>query len=474
MKKNIYVFVLFIVFIGIVFLRFWKVPQIFYFGIDEEYQSLLALSIIKDFHVIWIGLSAANTGFYIGPGLVYLHSFLLWFTKGDPIILAYTASLIGTATTIVLFFVVKNLFNKKVAILTSIVYGLSSFIIVYDRRFWNSTLVPLTAILFFYSLVKFKKNSNWIIFIAFLLGLSFHIHASLFIFIPITITTLYYYNVVGKFSLRAGRIVLGALVFLAVYSPLVVFDLVHNFDNLKTPFRLLTGTGRGGRLSMIAKNIDTFQTTISRFWLNIDQPVLLTAVLFFVSVLVLIKFLLKKKTGTEKVLLIVLAFYLLMFIFYPGKLLDYYLLGFLPFFTLVCGLVLQKVNKYLLIIFIGIYVVINSVVILDMPINKGLTTKKNLIKQTLDKVKDRSFSLETNHEYLYFGGWRYLFEVYGKRPEKSQADEMFGWIYPNEITQEKPKLKVIVSDNEISTKEKPITVVESGIFKTYVFEEVEQ
>ena len=498
-NKVIFVVVLFC----FVFLRFLKVPELFYFGIDEEYQSLLALSIIKDFHVIWIGLSAANTGFYIGPGLVYLHSFLLWLSKNDPIILAYTASLIGVITAIVLYFVVKNLFNQKTALLSSILYALSSFVIVYDRRFWNSTLVPLTTILFYYALVKFKKNSRWIIFIAFLLGLSFHIHASLFIFIPIVLIAIFRNIVKHPPSLRSGHLpnqgfgvqnpvpsrlagtgtwvmkkikvgklylLISAAVFLIVYSPLIVFDLVHNFDNLKTPLRMLKGLGKSGGGSMIVDNIITLKTTLSRFWLNFNQPELLSIVLFIVSITLLILFILKRKNYQERILSVILGFYCLMFVFYPGKVLDYYYLGFLPFFAIVCGRFFEKINNYFLLVFIGIFAVANSVVVLNRPIDEGLAVKKELVVKTMSVVNNRSFSLDTNQKYLYFGGWRYLFEVYGKKPDQSQADEMFGWIYPKEISQEKPELRVIIADAEISIKEKLITVIKSGIYRAYVFE----
>lgn len=473
MRRNITVFILLIIFIGVVFLRFWKVPELFYFGIDEEYQSLLALSIIKDFHIIWIGLSAANTGFYIGPGLVYLHSFLLWLTKGDPIILAYTAPLIGIATIIVLFFVVKNLFNKKVAILTAIIYSLSSFIISYDRRFWNSTLVPLTVILLYYSLVKLKKNPGWIIFIAFLIGLSFHVHASLFIFIPIVLITIFRNIAMKKVKIGRWYYVISVVVFLIVYSPLIVFDLVHNFDNLKTPLRMLRGSGVAGTGLPIVTNIITFKITLTRYWLNLNLPELSSIIFFAVSILILIWFFLKRKNYQERILSIIIGFYLFMFIFYPGKVLDYYYLGFLPFFAIVGGRFFEKINSYLLLVFIGIVVIANSVVILNQPIDQGLAVKKELVVKTMSVVNNHSFSLDTNQKYLYFGGWRYLFEVYGKKPSKSQADEMFGWIYPKEISQEKPELKVIISDTEISIKEKPITVIKSGIYQAYVFENIE-
>ena len=465
-------FILIIIFLLIFFLHFWKVGELFYFGIDEEYQSLLALSIIKDFHVIWIGLSAANTGFYIGPGLVYVHSLLLWLSKLDPIILAYSASTISFLTLIVLFLVVKHLFDKKTAIITSVIYSFSSFILSYDRRFWNSTFVPITTILFFLSLVKSQKNPRWYILTAALLGFSFHINASLFIFIPILLVIMYnrLINCTHKKNLKISffTIVSSLIVFIMIYSPLIVFDFVHNFDNLKTPIRMLQNIGKEiGGLSFYS-NLQTMQSTLTNFWYMDSLPQIISLVIFLCSLTLIILFILRKKTFQEKILAIIIGFYLFVFMFYPGKILDYYYLGFFPFFAIVVSLFLKRFN-YIILLLLGFIFVVNSFVnLFNWPINSGLATKKELIKKTVSVIGNDSFYLETNQDYLYFGGWRYLFEAYGKRPASSQADTMFGWIYPKEISSEKPELKVIISTNKIQPKEKILKTIVEGSYLSYI------
>lgn len=460
--------VLLSIFCVIVFLRFWKVPQLFFFNIDEEYQSLLALSIIKDFHIIWIGLSAADTGFYIGPGLVYLHSLLLWISKLDPVILGYTASFIGSLTTLTLFFIVKYLFDKKTAIVTTIIYSFSTFVIYFDRRFWNSTVVPLITILLYFSFIKALKNTRWLILTFFLLGLSFHIHASLFIFIPIAIIVIYRYVLKNK-KIDLITIIFSVLIFLIVYSPLLVFDFVHNFDNLKTPIRMLKKLYGGNGELMIVKNFNVLKTTLAHFWFDTNQLLLISCLLFILSVIAIIYIFSKKKNNTEKTLAIIICLYLLMFIFYPGKILEYYYLGFFPFFALVIALFFKNLKSQVLIIIGIIYMSINIYLISNWPINNGLAAKKELIKKTMMIIGKKNYSLETNHKYLYFGGWRYLFEAYGKKPNQSQADEMFGWIYPKEISQEKPELKITISDSEINSNKKPLKIIRSGIYRSYVF-----
>ncbi|OGK26084.1 hypothetical protein A3D76_03670 [Candidatus Roizmanbacteria bacterium RIFCSPHIGHO2_02_FULL_37_9b] len=377
-------------------LRFWKIPELFFFDIDEEYQSLLALSIIKDFHPIWIGLSAANTGFYIGPGLVYLHALLLWIGKLDPVILGYSASVIAMITLITLYFVTKNLLDKKAGLIATSVYSFLPFVLIYDRRFWNSTLVPLISILIFYGLIKSTKNDYWYILLALLLGISFHIHASLLLYLPIIIITSIKRLFEVKRRPRPFIFLVSLVIFFVIYSPLIVYDFVHNFDNLKTPLRLLQTKSVGAKFN------------------------------------------------------------------------SYYLLGFIPLFSLFLAKYLKKINTGILLILFVIYVVVAFTTVLGWKTDSGLLAKKSLIKKSLQLVGKKSFRMDTSEKYLYFGGWRYLFEAYGKKPANSQADEMFGWIYQQDISNKKPDLKVIVTGKNKFKKREKDQVISSGIYKAII------
>lgn len=466
LSRNVffYIIVLFIIFI----LRFWKIGDLFFFGIDEEYQSLLALSIVKDFHVIWIGLSAANTGYFVGPGLVYIHALLLWISKLDPIILGYAASLTGVVTSLVLYGICHLFFHKRVAIIAPIIYGISSFVVIYDRRFWNSTFVPLTVLLFLFSYLKAQVNSRWYIFTAFLIASSFHIHASMFIFIPITLTVIFYQWKSKKLKLDLFTIISSVVVYFLITLPLAVYDIVHNYDNLKTPFRMIQQIGKGsGSGFSIFQNFIMFKNTLSQFWMSTSHHLFIIP-LFLFSICILLWFLLKKKSVCEQIISIIIGWYLLLLMFYPGKVLDYYYIGFFPFFAIVVGIFLKNVNKKILVLAISLFIIYNIRYLSMLPTTQGLESKKQLIKIVSKEIGDNSFYLSTNQDYLYFGGWRYLFEAYGKKPASSQADSMFGWIYNKEISSSKPQLEVMISNSEIVPIKKVLKEFKEGSYYTYI------
>ncbi len=465
-KENV---VLFFVFAFIFFLRIWQVSQHFFFGIDEEYQSLLALSIIKDFHIIWIGLSAANTGFYIAPGFVYFHSLLLWISKLDPLILGYAASVISFTTIVIFYFVVKHLFDKRIAIITTLIYSFSSFVMSYDRRFWNSTLVPLTVILFFLSFVKSEKNPRWYILTALLLGLSFHIHASLFIFIPIAILVILYRIFIAKQKISIIYHLSSIILFIILYFPLIVFDFVHNFDNLKTPFRMIAQFGKEGRGYSFFQHLQTIQSTLQQFWSSDSFSLLVNYSLLALIAIIFLWFFIKKKNGSEKMLFFIVLFYIFMFLFYPGMLLDYYFIGFVPFFSIIITLFLAQFYQISLIALAIMFILPNTTAFLQSSVDGNLESKKTVIQRTILALGNKPFYLETTETYVYFGGWRYLFEAYGKKPAASQADEMFGWIYPKEISAELPETKVLITtDSKFQPSETIIKKINSPPYISFI------
>ncbi len=454
---------LFLLFAVIAVLRFWNIGKLFFFGIDEEYSSLLAKTIIEHFHILWIGLSAANTGYYIGPGMIYVHAFLLRLSGLDPQILAYAASTIGVVNAAVLYLVGKTYFGKKTAWIATAIYSLSWFTVSYDRRFWNSSMIPLAVLLMFTALARTYKNPRWLIAVFMLLGLFFHIHASLFIFIPVIIACLILFRK-KKIKFDAVTVIGSAIGFLVFYFPLIVFDLVHNFDNLKTPLRMIASFGKsGGGGNLLLQHAQVLLSTFNTFWIGQDNGILIQIVFILLSLGIIGLFIRKKQTDAGQILSVIALAYLIMFVVYPGKILDYYFIGFFPFFAIMVGNTFEKIPGKILIPYGFIIAMYVCAIMISQPVNQGLTAKKVLISRVMEKLGNRSYELNTTHDYLYFGGWRYLFSAYGRTPAKSQADSMFGWIYQKEISDSKPQATVIVSDSPIKTGKNTIEV-HSGIY----------
>jgi len=479
----------FFVFSIIVFLRFWKAGEFFSFNFDEEYQALLAWSIVKDFHLIWIGVSASNIGFYLGPAFTYLNAFLFWLSKGDPISLAYFSSLLGIATIISIFYVVREFFSKKAAFLAGTIYGASALIIYFDRRFWNPGPIPLISIWMFYSLIKAKQNPRWFILTIALLAISFHIHLSLLVFFPLVI-----FFVIKQLKKITPLIWLSMISsYIVINLPLFVFDFVHNFDNLRSPLKLFSNSEQpltSLSLPKLVAHGRVFFHTLGRLWFirlntNIQEEQCLGfhcqitpghSFLIFFSVLILIWSIRKSFTNFKLLTLLSMIFLLVIsFAFYPGYAAEYYLLGIYPLFAVLAGLFLTKLPQVATLSIIVLFVIANCLTVFSTTQEPyGLMTRKKLIREVTEKVGDQNFYLATVGKsplkYHHYGGWRYLFQVYGKTPAQSYADEYFGWIYPKEIVSKKPPLKVVISEDiPYKTQQKPLHEFHQGVFYAYIF-----
>lgn len=102
----------------ILFLRLYRIVDLYTFGIDEEVIFLHAWEQVKDFHPIWIGVSVFQANYYLGPGLIYLTAFFLKISQGDLSILAYGAALTGLLTTYLVYYCGQTITgSRKVALL---------------------------------------------------------------------------------------------------------------------------------------------------------------------------------------------------------------------------------------------------------------------------------------------------------------------------------------------------------------------
>ena len=278
--------------------------------------------------------------------------------------------------------------------------------------------------------------------------------------------------------------------FLIIMSPLIVFDLVHNFDNFLVPYRLLTGEKNELApltVTSIINHSNTLISTLGRIWFlklntNLRQVALETETasisgnifLAMISSIALIWFIVKNRKPGYKIFLLPLIGYPLIFLLYPSYNPEYYLMSFITLLTIAIGYWLNTLPKIISYPFIIIFVIANILTVVTTTDDYGLTTRRELIKKTAPALKGKSFYLETagprdNPQYEY-AGWRLLYKIYGQTPAQSSIDSVLGWIYSDEISKSAPSLKlVIVQDMKPKFNSKPRYKFDSGVYGAYVF-----
>lgn len=434
--------------------RAYKLPEVFPYGADEEYQSTYARTISDDFHLVWIGVSAANTGFYLGPFWTYLTAGLITVSS-DPLIAGYFAAFLGAITAATIYLVGKDLLNKRAGLIAAIFYSLSPLVVYFDQKYWNPSSLPLLSILLLYSALKIKSNHNWLYLFVVCVGLIFHVHLSL---VPVALVLfIFAFRDIAKVGWR--KLALSIILFLLTISPLIVFDYYHDYSNITTPLRWSKISSDLPNNSV--DNAKRATSMLGRLWFlvpglssgNEARPVCSKGstttphvLLVFLSLLPVIIFTLSSNQGKKNkwgLLLSSLAL-ILPFIFYPGKNSEYYLLGLIPLYALIVGSTLARLKGTILYPLLLAFSLLAGRTIVNNDPAYGLSAKHDLIQETTSYLNGADFTLTEEGECHKYEGWRYLFTVYGDRPLRSSIDNSYGWLYEDEISSSPAKYSVTI------------------------------
>lgn len=436
-KEN---FFLILVFCLALLLRIYHLDRLYVFTTDEEYQTELAMTLVRNLHIIWIGVSAANTGFYLGPYWTYFTAFWLYLSRGDPLITAYIAAIIGALTCSVIFWVGRKMFSLRVGLVASVLYATLPLIVFFDQKYWNPSTVPLLSIMMIYSLYRVKDDQKYWLFFALSYGLVFHTHLSLVPFIFIALYQL-------RKGIKARVLLMSICVFLVTVLPLIFFDYFHKFSNI-TVFLRVRQIASAFHQSIMNKAVSLI-VTVGRLWFiapnSINANELLgvcekyrnhPSVISVPFLMIIILFLFRKKTWVrENYRIVALGILVISFSFliYPGDTNEYYLLGLFPLLVFIPGIIW---NKYLSPLLITIMCILGIAGVITTHNPYGLIVKKEIIYEVMSKLGNHTYELtETEEEGVChkFEGWRYLFATYGRIPERSSMDSSHGWLYPDQI-----------------------------------------
>lgn len=491
-----------VIILGIsIFLRFYNTSPLFVFSGDEEHQLSIAQSIVENFHIEWVGVSSADTEFYLGSFWEYFGAFWLFISRGDPAIVAYVASMIGVLTTILVYLVGRIFFNKTVATISSFLYATLPLLVYYDKKFWNPALTSFTSLALLFSLYKTKDSPKWWILVAFVYGMVFHVHLSL---VPLGIIVLYWFFKKG-YHLSKNILVVCVLAFLVTISPLIGFEYFHKFSNTKTPIRVINMIKESpSRIDPIGHTKQLFKS-MGRLWYlypnrtNSDEVLhscspdftnkdfhrmgVTTTMsnnvfgLSLFSFTLLVWFFIRKKTWKEKntrLLGLFLATIIISYIFLPNTPLEYYLLGIFPLFLFIPGMFYDALKRKWKIIFLSLLIglsVLGIHTVITADGSYGLLVKKILIEKTMDSIGDKKYELEADGLCHKYEGWRFLFKAYGRIPERSYSDGTLGWLYSNEITNQKADFIVLVKESRAGpmVPKGYITEITEGGFSAYIY-----
>lgn len=420
-----------------VFLRFYRLEGFVTFLGDQGRDAIIVKRIISLEHFPAIGPPTSIGQVYLGPFYYYFIAPWLLFFNYQPVGLAFGVAFFSVIGLLINYMVVKELFNKKIALISTIFLTFSSVMIDFSRFSWNPNLLPLFTLLTVYFVIKSLKINKWYFFALSGAFLSFSIqlhYLALFLIPPIGILFLssFYKKSTKQLISQSLNLSISVFSFILFSSPLIIFDLRHQFLNSKLFLSLFKSSG--STLSTKFNSLFDSFYFLNLYSLNINLNKFLVYLLLLFLLLAFVTLI--KRSSNFKTFL--LFFLLTMFgmSFYNGPKHSHYFGVLYPLYYIIISyfLVFPKGSsweKFLTIFFVIGFIFLNfqKYPYFKHPSNNQISLAQNIAQKISDNVKKEKFTVTALPEKYSDATYRYFLETWGKRAiEKDsldKADELF-------------------------------------------------
>lgn len=427
-NRQIYIW-LFVILTAAAMLRFYRLSEMANFDFDQEYASNFAYFVLKEYPIQLIGQGLSIQGLFMGP--LYFYYFVPFFalTNLHPIGGYVGSVFLGLMTVFVYFWVGKKMFGVEAGLIAAF---FRSFLFSFAQIDWtltpafSSDILVIITLYLFYRL--WQKNKKALIYLAFCFGLFTSFHPILFPFylvLPIIF-------LLKKILPKPKILLFSAIAFIVPIIPLIRFEFLHNFLEVKQLFALFNSH------SQDAKNHLT--SLVEYLNINLYEPYRIFGISnipkqFFVSFLFLpmLPLIIKRvgfwKDGFHKTFLAATFFsFILYYLLFPGHVSEYYFSAIsvlIVFYTAASLSLLAKKSSSLLVALLIIISLFNFKLFNERWNDRNLMTlyhKDFIVKEILNRQpKNQDFFVS----YIKYPGWNfgfdYLFKLYGHIPQTKEV-----------------------------------------------------
>ncbi|MBI4157849.1 glycosyltransferase family 39 protein [Candidatus Woesebacteria bacterium] len=229
------------------FLRLYRIGEYMTFLGDEGRDAIIVRRLLVYQDLILVGPGTSIGNMYLGPLYYYMMAPALFLAGYSPVGPSVQIALLGVLTIGIVWWIGREWFGKLAGIIAGALYAISPTVILYSRSSWNPNIMPFFATLSIYSIwqVWKKKSYGWLIVLgaAFPFVLQSHylgllLAPTLGIFWILTLRELKQKKQELRKFVKSS--LAGLLLFSFLMSPLVIFDLRHNFINFSAMKKFFT------------------------------------------------------------------------------------------------------------------------------------------------------------------------------------------------------------------------------------------
>lgn len=420
-KKKI--LLLFFLFCFALFLRVYRLEDLMVYLGDEGRDMLIIMDILQGKNFPFIGPPTSIGNLYLGPIYYYFITPFAWLFKMNPIGPAIFVAILGALTVILVYQIGKEFFNKETGWFAALLYTVSPFIIKFSRSSWNPNPMPFFTLGMLLSLFYWQKTkkAKFVYFTFICFAVMLQLHYMVIMLTPLLIYLVYQF--VKKVK-NKKPLIFAFLIFIILLSPLVFFDLKHNFVNLRgisTIFQVRASDGFS-LSDLTSRTRDRLRQLFSLF-LGFSEREWRTNLVVISALIFAVYDWLKQKKVTRLIIYGYFIWGMLSIGIYKGSFYPHYL-GFLyPVPAIYLGLVLGTIFKSkrikfskLLSIFLFVLLSFNMVKITYLDLSRPAVLNVNLIQKIVRLIDKESNGEEFNFSLLakhnYDSSYRFFFKLW--------------------------------------------------------------
>lgn len=439
-KKNRREFLLILAILVLaIFLRFYRLADYMQFLGDQGRDAIIVKQILVNHHFPAIGPPSSVGSVYLGPLYYYMMAVVMLIFYLNPVAAAAMIALIGVLTTFLIYYLSRQWFGPKAGLVSAFLYSISPVAINYARFSWNPNPVPFFTLLAFLGLYQAHKSGNfkWFILSGVSLAAVLQMHYLTLILLPIF--GLLWLNELRIFWRYKGErryfwwgTMLSVILFLVIMSPLLIFDLRHNFMNFKGLVQLFSGRDSGVNLSLagsFSRLPDIFINSFIGRYLAGNNTILAGIIAILIFIPIVRRLYLYAKKGQMSWVILTLSLWLFLgflgLMFYKGPIYDHYLAFLSPIPFILLGAISEldldlKGFKFfkvvVMVIVLAVLTFFNlSINPLLSPPNQQLQKTQAIDKFIINASQNQPFNFALLSANNYDSAYQFYFDIFGDK-----------------------------------------------------------
>ena len=412
------------------FLRLYKLNAFVTFLGDQGRDTIVIKRILTFEHLTAIGPPTSIGQVYLGPFYYYFIAPWLFLFNFNPLGLAFGVAFISSIFIIINYFIVSDLFNKKIAFLSSVFLTFSTIIIEFSRFSWNPNLLPYFSLLFFYFYIKSIKNKKirWSFLSGAFLAFCIQLHYLALFFLPpvMIFYAIEFFKKKSESNIILKKVGLFFTSFIFFSLPLLIFDFRHNFLNLNN-FIALSKTSSGFGKNILNLFFSSFPI-FNKYVFNVElNNILIYAILIAFIIFLISSF--KKQSPLTYLLTFFILTYFGISIYGGQKIPHYFLCIYIFYFILLSYFLTDAYNikfgKIIVILFMASFIYTNSqgYFFLHKKGNFQIERAKAISKIIYNQVKYDKYNITSLPMNYSDTTYRYFLEISGKKPIEKDSTE---------------------------------------------------